>query len=319
MHIFRKEFAVFGLAGVFQHFITMTGTKQIRKTVNSVFFWLLVYNVLQLALVLTGIFKNSPEGLDMLVVTLVGVALVYLVNIKKIDGNPFAVRKKMNARDFFTLFGIISITQLLTLLIINTAKSSGAEGISIDQSKNTLAMIIYAGFTGPFCEEMMFRGFAAGRLRKFGNIFAIVISSVAFGLMHGNLEQFVAACFAGMVLAFVFCEYSLIWALVYHIINNFVFGTLPELIFPNASSKITDTVSYSIFGVFAVYAIIQLIKRRGEISAWFKREDNVPQKGSFAGALTSIWFWVFVLIYVGVIVGMMLFPEAVSFIMSQGG
>ena len=65
------------------------------------------------------------------------------------------------------------------------------------------SMIIYACFLGPFMEELMFRGMLLKRARLFGDRTAVIFTSLLFGLMHGNLTQFLYASAIGMVLGYV--------------------------------------------------------------------------------------------------------------------
>ena len=61
---------------------------------------------------------------------------------------------------------------------------------------------------------------------KCGRVFAIVVSSVLFGAMHGNMMQSIYAFTAGLVFAYVAVEYSIKWSILLHIINNMIFGDL---------------------------------------------------------------------------------------------
>ena len=63
-------------------------------------------------------------------------------------------------------------------------------------------MILLIGVVGPFCEEIIFRGFFFQNLKK-GNgvIGAAVFSGILFGLFHMNFNQFVYAAAMGIFLA----------------------------------------------------------------------------------------------------------------------
>lgn len=52
----------------------------------------------------------------------------------------------------------------------------------------------------PVCEELLFRGLLLGRLRPYGERFALAASALCFGLFHGNLNQFFYAFVLGLVL-----------------------------------------------------------------------------------------------------------------------
>ena len=83
----------------------------------------------------------------------------------------------------------------------------------------------------PIVEEFIFRYTLVGTLGRFGNIFAILISSVAFGLFHGNLYQFFYAFLVGLVLGYVYVKCGKWWVCVLmHAIANFFGGVLPMMI-----------------------------------------------------------------------------------------
>ena len=72
-------------------------------------------------------------------------------------------------------------------------------------------------------EEFALRGIVLGSLRKFGDIFALITTSICFGLMHGNFEQIPFAFMAGLVLGFVTIKTgSLRVAVFIHFLNNFI-------------------------------------------------------------------------------------------------
>ena len=56
----------------------------------------------------------------------------------------------------------------------------------------------------PFGEELLFRKLLIDRTRRYGDLPAILLSGLLFGLFHGNLFQFFYAALVGMVLAYVY-------------------------------------------------------------------------------------------------------------------
>ena len=70
-------------------------------------------------------------------------------------------------------------------------------------------------------EEFACRGLILGSLKKYGEAFAIIASSVIFGIIHGNFEQIPFAFLVGIVLGFVTVKSGSIWiACLIHFINN---------------------------------------------------------------------------------------------------
>lgn len=286
----------------------------LRKAANHVFGWLIVYN---LFIMLVGGWigiSGLPTGWESVIATAAGVLLVYMATRKKWPFKPFESSKKMTAKDFFVFLGIICIMQTITLVIMLIMNDAGVEGTSIDINKNTFGMVLYAGFTGPICEELIYRGFALGNTRKYGKILAITVSAFAFGLMHMNMMQFVVGTLIGLVLGYIYVEYSIWWTILFHIINNFVFATLPELLFPNVPVETLDKYVYYIIFAGTAYGIYALIKNRREIAAYFKNPENHAPKGSVTKVFTSHWFIIYVLFYAFIIVLFMVKPEIMEFI-----
>ena len=71
-------------------------------------------------------------------------------------------------------------------------------------------------------EEFMMRGVVLGVLKKFGDSFAIIASSLVFSLMHASLAQFAFAFLVGLLLGYITVKSKSIWpAVIIHAMNNF--------------------------------------------------------------------------------------------------
>lgn len=53
------------------------------------------------------------------------------------------------------------------------------------------------------CEEFAMRCCCVQLLRKYGNGFAVLSISIVFGLLHGNVIQFVFAFLVGLILGYI--------------------------------------------------------------------------------------------------------------------
>lgn len=70
-------------------------------------------------------------------------------------------------------------------------------------------------------EEFAFRGMVLGSLKKYGNIPAILISSLIFALYHGNFVQIPFAFLVGIALGMTFVITDSIWpSVIAHFLNN---------------------------------------------------------------------------------------------------
>lgn len=77
-------------------------------------------------------------------------------------------------------------------------------------------------FTAPLFEELLFRGVLQRRLEKHaGNVFAVVLSAVLFGLYHGTPVQGLAAFLAGLFLGYVYFRTdALLVSILMHAASN---------------------------------------------------------------------------------------------------
>lgn len=94
-----------------------------------------------------------------------------------------------------------------------------------DYSKDSVLILqfISIALVPAVCEEILFRGVILSNLIPYGKASAIVISSVLFGLMHGNLYQFIYATVAGIIIGCVYVATDSIWcSILLHMINNTV-------------------------------------------------------------------------------------------------
>lgn len=96
----------------------------------------------------------------------------------------------------------------------------------LDVPTSFYGIVIYfisTSFLPALSEEFFFRGIIYGSLKKFGKTVAIVVSSVLFSLIHGNLVQIPFAFVVGLILGYITAEADSIWpAVIVHFINNFM-------------------------------------------------------------------------------------------------
>ena len=86
----------------------------------------------------------------------------------------------------------------------------------------TLAFISTA-LVPAFVEEFGMRGVCLGSLRRYGDGFAIIVSSVLFGLIHGNFTQIAFAAIIGLAAGYATVKSGSMWpAIIIHFVNNFI-------------------------------------------------------------------------------------------------
>ena len=122
------------------------------------------------------------------------------------------------------IFGINTLySYLITTLHLNVQTN---DQILLEQSKvaplSTYATLFAAVFIAPFCEEVFFRGFVFPGLRHGTSlIWAIIISSLLFGVAHADIGSFPILFVIGLALAFLRWQTKSIWpCMILHMLNN---------------------------------------------------------------------------------------------------
>ena len=122
------------------------------------------------------------------------------------------------------IFGINAIySYLITVLHLNVQTN---DQLILQQSKvaplSTYATLFAAVFIAPFCEEVFFRGFVFPGLRHgMSLVWAIIISSLLFGVAHADPGSFPVLFVIGLALAFLRWRTHSIWpCIMLHMLNN---------------------------------------------------------------------------------------------------
>ena len=122
-----------------------------------------------------------------------------------------------------------------------------------------------------FVEEFAFRGLILGTLKKYGNGFAIITSSILFGLIHGNFGQIPFAFSVGLFLGYsTVITGSLRVAIGVHFFNNFI--SVFFNYFLNNISLETENLIYTVFLLLSLVLGILFVKSDGENAKLFKFE-----------------------------------------------
>ena len=86
-------------------------------------------------------------------------------------------------------------------------------------------LFIQMAVLAPVFEEYWFRGVIQSSLAPYGNGFAILVSSLCFGMAHGNIHQFCYTVIVGISLGYVrYATGSLVPTMIMHAIFNSIAG-----------------------------------------------------------------------------------------------
>lgn len=122
--------------------------------------------------------------------------------------------------------------------------------------RNTLFVIIFLIITNcllpAIFEELIFRGIILSSLRRFGDLFAILISSLLFSLVHCNLMQIPFALIVGITFGFIAVKTnSLVIPMLIHFSNNLMSCII--LIVSKELGDITSEIVYLIIILIASF------------------------------------------------------------------
>ena len=249
------------------------------------------------------------EGTSMIIGVLVGILFLRVFMRKNVQKEMiFSENRKMTFRKFWQLLCVFMTAQFVFSLFasfmevaLNVIGYSAMESIeAATGGSQTISMFFYASFVAPVVEELVYRGMVFRALRKYGKMFAIVTSSILFGVMHANLPQMAFAMAVGFVLAYVTEEYSIKWAMMLHVINNFVFAELLSLLGKVLGTEAGDALNGLVIFGFFIAGCIVLWKNRTKVRTYFAENREDKRKYVYAFITVSVLFFVILNLLVGI-------------------
>ena len=210
----------------------------------------------------------------------------------------FAREKKMTLSVFIMLLCVFVMPQGVVMIytpalewLLNRIGFSATAALELATiSTDSFSMFLYASILGPISEELLFRGVLLRLLRPWGKQAAVVISAIAFGLFHGNIIQIPFAFLVGLVLGYVTVEYSIVWAMILHIFNNFVLSDLLGRL-AEVQPEAAGFLNVAVVALCGITAVILLIVEKDEVRKYFR--ENKVGAIPWKGLLKSPVMWIF--------------------------
>ncbi len=147
--------------------------------------------------------------------------------------------KPNSKKVFFAALGVAFLTLLISNVIVSMGTIFGeAVGFEFEAAESPapqsfsgyLWQVLSVAIVPAFVEEYAVRGIMLQSLRKYGDFFAMLVSSIFFGLMHGNCLQAPFAFILGMVMCWLVIKTDSLWTgIAIHFMNNFYATTLLAL------------------------------------------------------------------------------------------
>lgn len=192
--------------------------------------------------------------------------------------------KPITAGAFFSLAAIFIGVQAVAQVLVSVMEQFvNTFGLSIMKSmeaattiEDTVSMFLYAAILAPIWEEVVFRGVVMRSLERYGRKFAIFASAFLFGVFHGNIVQTPYAFMVGLVLGYVAMEYSMLWSIVLHMLNNLVLADMMSRLADYLPAGVGNLISGFIIWSCAIAATIILIVRRRDVAAYLRTKKMHP-------------------------------------------
>lgn len=190
--------------------------------------------------------------------------------------------------------GVCQIGELATNMFATAMEGLGSapvyNEVTYGKSPYAVALAIVSTAVVPaLVEEFAVRGVAMGILRRFSDGFAIIVSAIIFGLMHGNLVQAPFAFIVGLGLGFVAIKGGSVWlAVLVHFINNlFAVG------FTYLAEHLNTFTKTAVYGSYAALMLalgvigFAICKEKEELFSFEKGEELCSFKTKVLTFFTS--------------------------------
>lgn len=160
---------------------------------------------------------------------------------------------------------------LMDALSLKTSEVSAPEG-----TFHTIVFLLTYIVIAPVTEEILFRGIILERLRRYGDIFAILSSAMMFSLMHASLQSFLSAFLSGVIFALIsIYSGSPLSSMIVHATNN-ALSVISIIIAHNISESVASlflTISVHLLAGLSIIAFFKIkAKSRQTLALSFSGE-----------------------------------------------
>lgn len=148
------------------------------------------------------------------------------------------------------------------------------------------ANFLFMGVLAPIFEELFYRKAIIDRLRRYGDVPAILISGLIFGLIHGNLSQVFYATAIGIVLGYVYLRTgNVLYTISLHATFNIIGGVYATELIRRFGSSGTpaegDTIGIIMVLAYNLFTILAFVVGAIFLLASIRRVRRSLQKGEY--------------------------------------
>lgn len=151
--------------------------------------------------------------------------------------------------------GVCMGSNVVTNILVAFLESIGIPSPELPQmlEPNTTSLVLnlfVMAVLPAILEELVFRFCVLRALRPFGDGFAVLVSAVLFGLMHGNIRQIPFALMVGLALGYLYVGTNRLWIpMLVHFMNNALSVCLEYIGFSMTENAVGWFYTYVIYGL----------------------------------------------------------------------
>lgn len=281
----------------------------LKQTTSGLGFYIFVSCVVlyvsSYAMAMTALFGNADyksPTFDLLISAVSSILAMFITGLlycalSKTRVNTILPVRKVKPSLLFKVvliaLAVSFLSNYITDALISNLSMFGYENnISMEYATKTplenLLYVFSVAVMPAFVEEFMFRGIILNKLRQFGDGFAVLVSSILFGLIHGNLVQIPFAFVVGLALGFIVVKTnSIIPSMIVHFTVNAT--SVLVSIFEQSIDNNTINLIFSSFLLFILVGAIASAISLGMKKDFFKLSSSslYPFKESIRCSFTS--------------------------------
>lgn len=160
------------------------------------------------------------------------------------------------------------------------------------------ATFITSVILAPIAEELMFRGVILRRLSAVSGRFAIIVSAMCFGLMHGNLLQAILGFILGLIFGYAAVKTgSLILPIIGHMCMNFMAVSNEFVEYFGGEELASSVWTLTLVSCFIV-GIIGVIAMAASKKVVLPEYTEYHKRRTFPIMVTCISFWILLAAYI---------------------
>lgn len=195
---------IFGLINVLLKFST-----QFQIDFVQIFGWLTESDSMSNLEYSKTMMESCAKLTDTIVLPVLGVSSIAVIGILaiKCKKTKAKVIKKISGSDLAKYMFIGMSLNLIITVLINLIPEQFMETYNMSVSAATdgslFLTVVVAGILAPIQEEILFRNLIYDGCKKVGIAYAVIASSLYFGVMHGNIIQGTYATVMGLVFVLI--------------------------------------------------------------------------------------------------------------------